>query len=91
MKTSLPIKKRVEEGGASGSAVLFSRIHVSTLGRTEEKKISALHWNSTEPALSIDSVQLPVLARSCGQQNEKLTNINHLICWRFLLKSHYSV
>lgn len=38
MKTSLPIKKRVEEGGASGSAVLFSRIHVSTLGRTEEKK-----------------------------------------------------
>lgn len=38
MKTSLSTKKRVEEGGASGSAVLFSRIHVSTLGRMEEKK-----------------------------------------------------
>lgn len=49
MKPSFHTKKRLKEGGASGNAILSSRIHVSTVGRTEEKKTCSsleLYWAS---------------------------------------------
>lgn len=79
MKPSFHTKKRLKEGGTSANVILSSKIHVSTVGRTEDKN----NWSSLElywASFINRHMQLPVPVRSCGQQNGKLTNIKHLIC-----------
>lgn len=44
MKPSFHTKKRLKEGGASANVILSSKIHVSTVGRTEDKN----NWSSLE-------------------------------------------